>query len=55
MSTCEIAPYLCYIRLLLTHLPINYRQPGTGHGLPLHNNAQLGFRAMFDWLHKNGF
>jgi pimeloyl-ACP methyl ester carboxylesterase len=32
-----------------------YLQPGTGHGLPFHNNAQLGFRTMFDWLHKNGF
>jgi pimeloyl-ACP methyl ester carboxylesterase len=29
-------------------------QPGTGHGLPFHNNAQLGFKATFDWLEENG-
>ena len=32
-----------------------YLQPGTGHGLPFHNGAQVGFQATFDWLSKNGF
>lgn len=32
-----------------------YLQPGTGHGMPFHNNARLGFKATFDWLAKNGF
>ena len=31
-----------------------YLQPGTGHALPLHNGAQVGFQATFDWLDKNG-
>jgi pimeloyl-ACP methyl ester carboxylesterase len=31
-----------------------YLQPGTGHALPFHNNATLGFQASFDWLSKNG-
>ncbi|KAK5710027.1 hypothetical protein LTR17_019248 [Elasticomyces elasticus] len=30
-------------------------QPGTGHGLPLHNNATLGFKASLDWLSSQGF
>lgn len=29
-------------------------QPGTGHGLPFHRNATLGFKATFDWLSSNG-
>ena len=32
-----------------------YFQPGTGHGMPFHNHARLGFKATFDWLAKNGF
>ena len=31
-----------------------YLQPGTGHGLPFHKGAQVGFKATFDWLAKNG-
>lgn len=32
-----------------------YLQPGTGHGLPFHNGAQIGFQKTFDWLSENGF
>ena len=31
-----------------------YLQPGTGHGLPFHKGAQVGFKATFNWLAKNG-
>ena len=31
-----------------------YLQPGTGHGLPFHMGGQVGFKATFDWLAKNG-
>ncbi|KAK4552139.1 hypothetical protein LTR86_010675 [Recurvomyces mirabilis] len=32
-----------------------YLQQGSGHGLPFHNNATMGFQAQFDWLARNGF
>lgn len=31
-----------------------YLQPGTGHALPFHNDAQLGFQHTFQWLDANG-
>lgn len=31
-----------------------YIQPGTGHGLTLHQNATAGYQVMFDFLDKNG-
>lgn len=31
-----------------------YLQPGTGHGMPFHNNATIGFEKTFQWLEKNG-
>lgn len=31
-----------------------YLQPGTGHALPFHRDAHIGFRRTFDWLNENG-
>ena len=31
-----------------------YTQPGTGHALTLHRKANLGYKATFDWLGRNG-
>jgi hypothetical protein len=31
-----------------------YMQEGTGHGLTMHKGANVGYKAMFDWLQSNG-
>ncbi|KAL8830100.1 MAG: hypothetical protein Q9191_001624 [Dirinaria sp. TL-2023a] len=31
-----------------------FMQPGTGHGLPFHKGANLGYQASLEWLNKNG-
>ena len=31
-----------------------YLQPGTGHGMTMHRNANIGYKATLDWPDKNG-
>ena len=31
-----------------------YTQPGSGHGLTMHRGANLGYKAIFDYLGRNG-
>lgn len=31
-----------------------YLQPGTGHAMPFHRGAHVGFKRTFDWLSENG-